>query len=128
MRMTHKPSRALLTTAVGVIALAAMLAVPARAGGPTPGALTAAGWECFQTPPFVVPPRIVCANPGLGRPFPGNPDPQPAYTLQTFDLDGNYLGKVHLVRADLYRGQLCEPSGDPYVFRAAIGYYECLRI
>ena len=125
MKTTRKSSAAILTIAVAAIALAA---VPAHAQGLTPATLTAAGWDCFQTPPFVAPPRIVCANPGLGRPFPGNPDPQPAYTLPTWDLDGNYLGKVHLVRADHYRGQACEPSGGPYVFRAAIGYYECLRV
>jgi hypothetical protein len=32
---------------------------------------------------------------------------------------------VHLIRADLYAGQ---PCGDhPYVFRALIGYYECVH-
>jgi hypothetical protein len=128
MPSTRNQRRALLTTALGVIAVAAMFVMPARADGLTPATLTAAGWDCFQTPPFVVPPRIVCANPGVGRPIPGNPDPPPAYTLPTFDLGGNYLGRVHLVRADLYRGQSCEPTGDPYVFRAAIGYFECLRI
>jgi hypothetical protein len=128
MPITRNHLRALFATAVGTIALAAVVAVPAQAEGLTPATLTAAGWDCFQTPPFVIPPRIVCANPGLGRPFPGNPDPPPAYTLPTFDLSGNYLGRVHLVRADLYRGQSCEPAGDPYVFRAAIGYFECLRI
>jgi len=129
MRITRTQSRAAaLTIAIGAISLAATLAVPAHAQGPTPATLTAAGWDCFQTPPIAVPPRIVCANPGLGRPFPGNPDPKPAYTLPTWDLDGNYLGHVHLVRADHFRGQRCEPSGEPYVFRAAIGYYECLRV
>jgi hypothetical protein len=128
MRVARKPSRTLLTIAVGAIALATMLVSPAQAQGPTPATLAAAGWDCFQTPPIAFPPRIVCANPGLGRPLPGNPDPPPAYTLPTWDLAGNYLGKVHLVRADLYRGQTCQPSGDPYVFRAAIGYFECLRI
>jgi hypothetical protein len=128
MPITRSHLRALFTTAVGTIALAAVVAVPARAEGVTSATLTAAGWDCFQTPPFVTPPRIVCANPGLGRPFPANPDPPPAYTLPTFDLSGNYLGRVHLVRADLYGGQSCEPAGDPYVFRAAIGYFECLRI
>lgn len=128
MRITRKHVRTLLAAGVGAISLAAMVAVPAQAGGPTPATLAGAGWDCFQTPPFVVPPRIVCANPGLGRPFPGRLDPPPAYTLPTFDLSGNYLGKVHLVRADLYSGQFCEPRGDPYVFRAAIGYFECLRI
>jgi hypothetical protein len=100
----------------------------AQAEGVTPETLAAAGWDCFQTPPFIVPPRIVCANPGLGRPFPGNPDPPPSYNGFTFDLAGTYLGKVHLIRADLYHGQPCGQSGDPYVFRSAIGYYECLRI
>ena len=128
MRITRKHVRTLLAAGVGAISLAAMAAVPAQAGGPTPTTLVAAGWDCFQTPPFVVPARIVCANPGLGRPVPGNLDPPPAYTLPTFDLNGNYLGKVHLVRADLYSGQSCEPTGDPYVFRVAIGYFECLRI
>jgi len=117
---------ALLT--LGVVAVLVSATTPAQAEGVTPETLAAAGWDCFRTPPFIVPPRIVCANPGLGRPFPGNPDPAPAYTLPTFDLGGNYLGRVHLVRADLYHGQPCGPSGDPYVFRAPIGYYECLRI
>ena len=128
MTITRKRLRALLVAAVGTVTLAAMVAVPAQAEGPTPATFTAAGWDCFQTPPIAVPPRIVCANPGLGRPFPGNPDPPPAYTLPTFDLSGNYLGRVHLIRADLYSGQSCEPTGDPYVFRPAIGYFECLRI
>ena len=115
---------ALLT--LGVVAVLVSAATPAQAEGVTPETLAAAGWDCFLTPPFIVPPRIVCANPGLGRPFAGNQDP--AYTFPTFDLGGNYLGKVHLVRADLYGGQPCGPSGGPYVFRSLIGYYECLRI
>ena len=125
MRVTRKLSRVLLTLAVGAIALAAMVATPAWAGGPTPDQLSAAGWTCFQPP--VSPARIVCANPGLGRPFPGNPDPQPAYTLSVFDVAGNYIGKVHLLRADLYAGQKCGGSGEPYVFNQRIGYYECSR-
>jgi hypothetical protein len=130
--MSHARRRTLC--AVGVVltlattvAFVGATAKSAQAEGVTPETLAAAGWDCFQTPPFIVPPRIVCANPGLGRPLPGNLDPPPAYTLPTFDLGGRYLGKVHLVRADLYNGQPCG-LGDPYVFRSAIGYYECLRI
>jgi hypothetical protein len=115
---------ALLTLGV-MVALVSATTPSAQAEGVTPEALAAAGWDCFLTPPFIVPPRIVCANPGLGRPFPGNPDPPPAYNLPTFDLGGNYLGKVHLIRADHYHGQPCEPAGGAYVFRSAIGYYEC---
>jgi hypothetical protein len=128
MTCTSTRMGALLTTIVATVAVAATVAVPAGAGGPTPATLSAAGWDCFPTPPSVVPPRIVCANPGLGRPLPGNPDPAPAYLLSLFDLDGAYVGKVHFVREDLYRGQPCEPSGGSYVFRPAIGYYECLRV
>ena len=123
--------RTLLITAAAVATTAAFASATtqsARAEGVSPEALVAAGWDCFQTPPFIVPSRIVCANPGLGRPFPGNPDPVPAYTVPTFDLAGTYLGKVHLIRADLYQGQPCAGSGDQYVFRPVIGYYECLRI
>jgi hypothetical protein len=125
MTTTIKRLGELLTTAAGVIVVAAMLAAPAQGGGPTSEQLSAAGWTCFQPP--VSPPFIVCANPGLGRPFPGNPDPPPAYTLMRFALDGTYLGKVHLIRADLYAGQPCAPGGDPYVFNPRIGYYECSR-
>jgi hypothetical protein len=117
--------RTVLVLAVGTAVVAAALAVPARAAGLTPEKLTAAGWTCFQAP--VGPPRIVCATPGLGRPFPGNPDPPPAYTLVLFHLDGTYEGKVHFIRADLYAGQPCGPSGDPYVLSPRIGYFECVR-
>jgi hypothetical protein len=124
--------RTLLVAVAAVVLSAVAAAAPAtqsaRAQGVTPEALIAAGWDCFQTPPIVVPARIVCANPGVGRPIPGNPDPPPAYNLPTFDLTGTYLGTVHLVRADLYQGQLCQQSGEPYVFRAPIGYYECFRL
>jgi hypothetical protein len=40
---------------------------------------------------------------------------------------GEFEGHVHLIRADLYSGQPCEPNGGLYVFRPNIGYYECLR-
>ena len=125
MQTTRNPSRAALTTALGAVTLAVMLAAPAQAKGPTPEQLAAAGWTCFQPP--IAPPTIVCANPGLGRPFPGNPDPPPAYTLLRFDLAGNSLGKVHLIRADLYAGQPCAPTDAPYLLNPRIPYYECFH-
>lgn len=110
------------TTAV----VAAGLTGPADASdGPTPEKLTNAGWTCFSAP--VGPPVTICANPGVGRPFPGNPDPPPKYTLVRFDLDGNYDSKVHFIRADLYAGQPCGESGAPYVLSSRIPYYECIR-
>jgi hypothetical protein len=108
--------------AAAVVALAGALAAPAHAEGITPQQLEAHGWTCFVPPPF--PDRVVCFDPGRGRPFPGNPDPAPSYDLLAFSVSsGEFLFTVHLIRADLYSGQ---PCGDhAYVFRALIGYWEC---
>ena len=87
--------------------------------------LEAQGWTCV---PFAPANRWSCFNPGTGRPFPGNPDPSPEYTFLGFDLTtGASLYTGHLIRGDLYAGQPCAPGGDAYVFRAAIGYYECVH-
>jgi hypothetical protein len=40
-------------------------------------------------------------------------------------VTGEFVETVHLIRDDLYHGQ---PRGDhPYVFRALIGYWECVH-
>jgi hypothetical protein len=126
--MLRATKRSLAIGALVTAWLFGSFAAQAQADPVSPENLAERGWTCFPTPPFVSPPRIVCANSGLGRPFPGNPDPQPAYNLPTFDLAGAFLGHVHLVRADLSQGQPCAGTGQPYVFRDLIGYYECLRI
>jgi hypothetical protein len=105
-------------------AVAASLAVApaATASGPTIGQLTNAGWTCMSSP---VVPRIVCSSPGLGFPaVPADPDGRPAYSHIIFALDGTFLGTVHLIRADLYRGQSCR-GGGAYIFIGLIGYYRC---
>jgi len=97
----------------------------ARAGGVTREHLESQGWTCV---PFLPGNRYSCFDPGLGRPFPGNPDLRPSYTFLGFDIStGAFIGTGHLIRQDLYRGQPCAPGGGSYVFRAAIGYYECFR-
>jgi len=110
--------------AVVGLALFASVATPAQAQGPTRENLQAHGWSCVEFAPAN---RWSCFNPGVGRPFPGNPDPAPSYNFLGIDLTtGEFLYTGHLVRQDLYRGQPCA-GGDPYVFRALIGYYECVR-
>jgi hypothetical protein len=112
-----------LTLAVAVLAASLFVVASATAEGPTPAQLEAQGWTCFVPPTNV---GIRCAPPGLGRPpLPPEPNGRPSYVILAFDFGGNFLGTQHLIRADLYRGQLCPPSGGPYAFRAAIGYYEC---
>jgi hypothetical protein len=114
---------AVLAVLAGLAATAA--ATSAAADGVSRDNLVAHGWTCV---PFAPANRLSCFNPGLGRPFPGNPDPRPAYAFVAFDLtSGDFIYTGNLIRGDLYAGQPCEPGGDPYVFRAAIGYYECVH-
>lgn len=117
--------RAVTALIVVGLALLPSVATPAQAQGPTRENLSAHGWTCVEFAPAN---RWSCFNPGLGRPFPGNPDPAPSYTFLGFDLTtGEFVYTGHLVRQDLYRGQPCAPGADPYVLRSLIGYYECVR-
>jgi hypothetical protein len=108
-----------------LVLVAAVGATSAFAVQP-PDQLAEQGWVCGLTPPTVTPTRIVCGRPGLGRPFPGDPDPRPTYQLLLFTTDAEFLGHVHFIRADLYAGQPCH-GGNPYGYRPLIGYYECLN-
>jgi hypothetical protein len=122
--LTVSPWRTIvaLLIAIAAVAAAGLLASPASADGVTREKLEAHGWTCFVPPPF--PDRVVCFDPGRGRPFPGNPDPAPSYSSLVFSASsGEFLFTVHLIRADLYAGQPC--GDEPYVFRGPIGYWEC---
>lgn len=100
----------------------------ALGGGLSPAQLSNAGWIC-RTPPPPFNTHIACAPPGLGFPAPPPaPDGQPTYNFLEFDLEGNFIGRSHMIRADLYAGEPCEATGAPYAFRAPIGYYECLDL
>jgi hypothetical protein len=105
-----------------MIALAGAFSASARAEGVTSQQLQTAGWICYPPPGSID--RIVCFDPGVGRPFPGNPDPAPSYNYLLFSASsGEFLFTGHFIRADLYSGQRC--GNEPYVFRALIGYWEC---
>lgn len=123
--------RRVLTTVVLAIvltSLAALVATPARAEGLTRDKLEAHGWSCVVHP-FAAPTWYLCFNPGVGRPFPGNPDPAPTYSALVFDIgSGAYVGTAHMIRGDLYAGQPCGSSGSPYGYLPGIGYYDCLRL
>jgi hypothetical protein len=72
----------------------------------------------------------VCSRPNQGLPTIGNPPPDDrpsTFTFLVFDGSGLFVGTELLIRSDLYGGQLCESTGQPYIFRALIGYYECVR-
>jgi hypothetical protein len=110
--------------AVLIAALAASLGVVASAAaeGLTPTQLMKAGWTCFNDPAA---PRIVCSDPGHGRPVPNDPNAPSSYNFKIFGLDGTFTGTTHLIRADLYSGEPCPQTGGAYFFIPPIGYYRC---
>jgi hypothetical protein len=127
MKSSTRPSEAALPAPSLVSEAGAAAVTAATTGHPTPTDLTSRGWTCF-TPP--VPNRIVCSRPNQGLPTVGNPPPQdrPAtFTFWLFDASGVFTGTELLIRTDLYKGQLCESTGAPYVFVPFIGYYECVH-
>lgn len=97
----------------------------AIAAGLTPTDLVARGWTCGPTP-FAT--TIGCSKKDF--PTPGVPPPadRPAsFTALLFNADGTFVGTVILIRSDLYQGQICESTGQPYILRTFVGYYECLH-
>lgn len=112
------------TVAATVAAAALVVAAPASAESVTPAQLQAQGWSCFVPPNLSD--TIVCGNPAHGLPpVPPDPDGRPSYSFLLFTLDGDFRANVHMIRADLYRGQPCPQTGGAYVFNPANGYYRC---
>jgi hypothetical protein len=110
----------------GALGVIGVTAGPALAQGPSPAQLAEQGWTCFVPPVPGI--GVRCFNPAQGPPpVPPVEDGRPSYTAMAWTPAGEFEGHVHLIRADLYSGQPCEPNGGPYVFRPLIGYYECVR-
>ena len=82
---------------IAAVGLTLGVAAAATADGVTPAKLTNAGWTCFNDPGA---PRIVCSDPGHGRPTPGDPDAPPSYNFKIFALDGTFTATSHLIRDD----------------------------
>lgn len=118
-------TRRFMGTVTALVAAAALVVVaPASAEGVTPAQLQTQGWACFVPPNL--PDTIVCGNPAHGLPpVPPDPNGRPSYSFLLFSLDGTFRATVHMIRADLYRGQPCPQTGSLYLFNPLNGYYRC---
>jgi len=95
----------------------------AEASGLSPEQLAARGWACRPVPSN--PALTQCSPPHQGFPTVPPPDDRPpSYTILLWDGAG-FIGQVLLIRPDLYQGQICESTGQPYRYIALVGYYEC---
>ena len=93
--------------------------------GLTPDELKAHDWSCRLTPAGTT----ACSPPGRGLPAFGAPaDRPPTYLVHVFDTaTSEYLGYGRMIRTDLYQGQICPSTGDPYIELAHLGYFECFN-
>jgi hypothetical protein len=66
-------------------------------------------------------------SPRTARSWSSPENGRPVYELAVSTLDGTPVGTAHFVGADLYRRQTWVFTGEPFVLRAIIGYYECFR-
>jgi len=120
--MRHTKPIAVVAALVAGVAFAGV--APASAESVSPAQLQAHGWSCFVPPPF--PDTIVCGNPAHGLPpVPADPNGRPSYSFLLFELDGSFRSTVHMIPADLYRGQPWPQTGGLYAFNPANGYYRC---
>ena len=87
----------------------------------------ARGWNC-RTPNNG--PATVCSPPNQPLPAVAIPPAQPpadrpdALLLKRW-RNGVFEANVLLIRPEIYNGQPCESTGQPYSFIGVLGYFEC---
>ena len=84
------------------------------------------GWNCRTPAPGVV----VGSPPGQPLPAVAIPPVQPPADRPTTVILKRWVNDVFdanvlLIRPEIYNGQLCEPTGEPYNYITVLGYYEC---
>jgi hypothetical protein len=118
---TMKRILALALASGALIVAAGSTALPAKADGPTPAQLTAAGWTCIQ-------PRLLPPLPGT----PGFADRLPSYEFLVFSFaTGSFLGTEHLLRPDIFEHGtppcLQQPGGQ-YIYNPRNDLWFCNRL
>ena len=141
-RTLGRPMGGALAAAVAACALAACSQTPKNPLAPAAAAVTAVpvtvqtsedfkahGWNC-RTP---VPGVVVCSPPGQPLPVVAiPPDQPPADRPPTVMLkrwrNGVFDANVLLIRPEIYNGQDCESTDEPYTYIGVLGYFECAHI
>ena len=90
----------------------------------------ARGWNC-RTPNNG--PVTVCSPPNQPLPTLAIPPAQPPDDRpQTVTLkrwrNGEFEANVLLMRPEIYNGQTCESTGQPFSYIVVLGYFECAHI
>ena len=86
----------------------------------------ARGWNCRTPAPGVA----VCSPPGQPLPVVAIPPAQPpadrpaTVVLKRWRNDV-FDANVLLIRPEIYNGQICESTGQPYAYIGVLGYFEC---
>ena len=114
------------TTAVG--ASSAALAV--QGTGQSWQDFAARGWNC-RTPNNG--PVTVCSPPNQPLPVvaipPVQPPPdRPETVILKRWRNGVFEANVLLIRPEIYNGQRCESTGEPYLYVTVLGYFECAHM
>jgi hypothetical protein len=90
--------------------------------------LVASGWDCQRVAWSAG--RTLCSAPNQGFPTTaaGQPstDNRAAFAFRAFE-SGAFVGTLLQIRGDLYHGQPCSSTGEPYAFIESIGYFECFH-
>ena len=84
------------------------------------------GWNCRTPRPDVV----VCSPPGQPLPVPAfppavPPPDRPETVVLKRWMNGVFNANVLLIRPEIYSGQPCGSTGEPYTYVGVLGYYEC---
>ena len=116
-------------TPTGTPTVATAAVSSAHGTGQTWQDFEARGWNC-RTP---VPGVTVCSPPGQPLPVVAIPPAQPpgdrpeTVMLKRWRNDV-FEANVLFVRPEVYNGQPCESTGQPYIYIGVLGYFECAHI
>lgn len=126
---SQSPTGPSMPTAIPATSVAGATAAVSSAQGTSQSwqAFQARGWNC-RTPNDG--PVTVCSPPNQPLPTVAIPPAQPPVDRpETVMLKrwryGVFDANVLLIRPEIYNGQLCESTGQPYMFIGVLGYFEC---